>query len=123
MIITESLARGLRANFWQMLETNVRLFNRRITDAIEVDFADGNIKQHNRFIKSLEVASQSFVVMQKGFFGAKKRPLWWCLYLCPDDRNYSSWNERCLRIDTHYFNVNPRDWLAAIFGIWWSASL
>lgn len=112
MVVTESLAKGLRTNFLQLLERECLALDRRLDDLVWQRFDAKNTKQVNRYLKQLSEAAALPPVMHQGVYGSKHRSCWWALLLQPDRSRpvTDEWTEACLRIDIHRVYLSPHDW-------------
>lgn len=112
MVVTESLARGLRTNFWQLLERECLTLDRRLDNLVWQRFDAKNTKQVNRYLKQLTEAANLPPVMHQGIYGSKHRSCWWALLIQPDRSRpvTDEWTEACLRIDIHRVYLSPHDW-------------
>lgn len=125
MVITESLSRGLRADFWQFLDTQGQRLMLRINSVIANELKcrpASTTKIVNRHIKLLdEAANSSPLALQRGVCGNKHKSRWWVIYPQVDrSRVLNDWNESCLRFDVHHINISPflskETWYTVLLG-------
>lgn len=125
MVITESLARGLRADFWQLLDEEGRRLMMRVNSVIAAELKcipASTTKVVNRHIKLLnDAVKNSPLALQHGVCGTKHKSKWWVIYPQVDrSRPLNDWNESCLRFDVHRINVSPfrsiENWYSFLLG-------
>lgn len=125
MVVTESLSRGLRADFWQYLDTHGQRLMLRINSVIENELKcrpATTSKVVNRHIKLLDDAvGSSPLALQRGVCGNKHKSKWWLIYPQVDrSRALNDWNESCLRFDVHRINISPfsslETWYTVLLG-------
>lgn len=112
MVITESLAKGLRSAFWQYLEDeNAKLLDRVTATALKPAGDLSNPKQANKFFRQLDAAASSPVVLHKEVTGRRKNAVWWSIFLhCDEAHPFNSWNEKALRFQSDRVSAHPQDW-------------
>lgn len=112
MVITESLSRGLRADFWQLIDAEGQRLMVRINSVIANELKcrlASTTKVVNRHLKLLDDAVLSSpLALQSGICGNKHHSKWWVIYPQVDrSRALNDWNESCLRFDVHRINISP----------------
>lgn len=122
MVITESLAKGLRSAFWQYLEDeNAKLFD-RIEAVLARPAGDlSSPKRAAKFFRLLDEAASSPIVLHKEVTGKRKNAVWWSIYPAFDDAHpFNSWNEKAMRFDSDRVSAYPQDvqetWLTTLIG-------
>ena len=112
MVITESLAKGLRADFWQYLESENEKLLGRVSRAASTPAGDlTNTKRANLFFRKLDSAASSQVVLHKEITGRRQHAVWWSIYLAEDESHrLDTWNERALRFECDRVSAYPQHW-------------
>lgn len=125
MVITESLSRGLRADFWQLIDDEGKRLMLRINTVIAKELKcrlASTTKVVNRHLKLLDDAVQtSPLALQSGVCGKKQKSKWWVIYPQVDRaRALNDWNESCLRFDVHHIYISPfsskENWYSILIG-------
>lgn len=125
MVITESLARGLRADFWQLLDDEGQRLMRRINTVVTKELGGkpaSTTKAVNRHIKLLDTAiAASPLALHSGVCGSKQNSKWWLIYPQVDrSRALNDWRESSLRFDTYRINISPfstqETWYTVLLG-------
>lgn len=112
MVITESLAKGLRSAFWQYLEDeNEKLLDKVSAVALMPAGDLSNPKQAKKYFRLLDVAASSPIVLYKEVTGKRKNAVWWSIFLHSDKAHqFDSWNEKALRFQSDRVSAYPQDW-------------
>lgn len=122
MVIDESLAKGLRRQFWAYLTEENKKHLARLQAAAFPPAGDLlNKKIQARFFKSLDAAATSPVVLHREVTGKRAGAHWWAIYLDSDPEHaFDSWQEPALRVNVDRVWAqdqlwNPT-WLTALVG-------
>lgn len=122
MHIDESLAKGLRRDFWDYLKVENQKYYDSISDAALGPTGDlSNKKVATRFFKGLDAASSSPIVLHREVTGKRNGAHWWSIFLdCDSEHAFSSWMEPVLRVNIDRVWAqgqvwNPT-WLTALVG-------
>ena len=120
--IDESLAKGLRRQFWAYLADENKKHLARLQTAAFPPAGDLlNKKIQARFFKNLDAAATSPVALHREVTGKRAGAHWWAIYLDSDPEHaFDSWQEPALRVNVDRVWAqnqlwNPT-WLTALVG-------
>lgn len=122
MHVDESLAKGLKRQFWNFLaEENTRQLSRIRAVAFPPAGDLSNRKIAARFFKALDDVADSPVILHRDVTGKRNSSHWWSIHLDYDPEHcFNSWKEPALRVNVARVWArgqlwNPT-WLTAMVG-------